>query len=736
MADSPYLKRPKNNYFFLSTETAKDKSGMLLRVLFSAVLCAASLAHTVSNRDSIKKQLSARDTHPTSLIDGIVQGLSIDDQDFLYEHLNELKKYNATRCKQCHHKVSYAQLMISQFPEKEHLVSLVLYKYCLYQNPTKGDSACQMNDFFIHTNTQTRASVPGTNGPDAAYQSETSIDFFDNDFLQMIKNFNTSSELSLNYYCNYRGSYCPLPEMPDLASIIDLESMWPEKEEEYYYEPQYNETRERFNVLHLSDLHNQLRYQIGAEANCSQYLCCMPDSYNSALTDDKYNFTSVYKGIGAQDPMDLSFYPDAHYDENDNYVAGDYHDLPKHRGWNNVWSPASTYGAYKCDTPEVLLNNSLLHVSSTFDENKYEFSIFTGDIVDHDLAHCDANTTRYAEIRSFKIMKHYLKGLPVYPVLGNHDTFPFGQLAPQKLGNVTLDDSVYHWNEKLMSELWLSNGWINDDQKEKLQQHYAGFTITTKRNLKVISLNSNTYYYYNLYGFGNMENDPDMYGQWQFLVDELVESEKNGQRVWIIAHVPSGAADAFAIQSAIFAKIVERFSPYTIANIFYGHTHKDQFKVLYSNKLEPVNMAWISQAITPLGLANPSWRYYEVEDESFNIINTYNYYTPLNETWVNGGKEPNWLFEYNPRTTYDTNGTWPASAPLNATFWDKYVVQRLKDKLEVDFNLLYSSLIFRHYPYVASCANGTQVSNSCYQDNYCNVIGFDVNDYFDCAKNI
>ena len=30
------------------------------------------------------------------------------------------------------------------------------------------------------------------------------------------------------------------------------------------------------------------------------------------------------------------------------------------------------------------------------------------------------------------------------------------------------------------------------------------------------------------------------------------------------------------IDSLIFQKIVQRFAPYTIANLYYGHTHNDQ----------------------------------------------------------------------------------------------------------------------------------------------------------------
>lgn len=706
---------------------------MMLRAFFAAICAVAGCqAQVINNIGSIQNQL--RQVPYGSVIDEILTALPLNETDYISENLRLLTAFNGTLCQQCHNKMKVARELVDESPEYQHLISLMLYQYCLVENKNK-DTKCEFVDFFIITNTYDTTQVNNATGPTGAFDGATSVNFFDNDFIQLIKNMNMSSTLSLDYYCYYKGGYCSQPDTPDLSSIIDLESMWPEKEELYMSPPVYDSPGELFNVLHVSDFHNELRYQIGSEANCSQGLCCLPESYNLDLTDSLYNFTEVYVDAGADESsIDLSFYPDAKYEgENNTYSAGEYYDLPKYRGWDFAYTPASTFGNYDCDPPEVLLNNSLIHISKSSEALNFEFSLFTGDIVDHDVIHCDANVTQFAEVRSYKIMKHFLKDIPIFPTLGNHDTFPYGQLAPEALNNVTFDKSVYHWNDELMAEVWTSNGWLNESDKTEISQHYAAFSTVTSRGLKVISLNSNCYYQKNLYAYIDVENQPDLFGQWQYLIDELVESEKNGQRVWILAHIPAGDYDTLPIQSNIFAKIVERFSPYTIANIFYGHTHKDQFKILYSNDLEPVNMAWVSQAITPLGPANPSWKYYEVEDKSFNIINAYNYYTPLNETWVGGSAEPAWMYEYSPRDAYDPEGQWPASAPLNATFWDEFVMTRLANKLDVDFNQLYTKFLFRDNPYVPDCKNGSSVTDDCYTENYCYNFAFKVDDLANCG---
>ena len=70
-------------------------------------------------------------------------------------------------------------------------------------------------------------------------------------------------------YCHYQDSKsCPLPKTPK----IDMSSYWPAKKPEHEVAPEVG--NETYNVLHVSDFHIQLDYQIGSEANCSQYMCC------------------------------------------------------------------------------------------------------------------------------------------------------------------------------------------------------------------------------------------------------------------------------------------------------------------------------------------------------------------------------------------------------------------------------------------------------------------------------
>lgn len=708
---------------------------MRLLAVFCFVI-GVTLAHKIQGRSSIEKQLKALSQN--TLFAQLMDKLPYEDTDFINNHLEVIQNFNGSECDACKNKMKYARKLYDEDPGNQHLISLMLFNYCVAENKGKVEK-CSHTDFFLTTQAKIH-DIPADTY-DSGLGDDTSVDFFDNDFMQMLKRFNFSSELDLEYFCFYKeDGACDLPETPNVDDVYDFK--WPDKQPHHFFEPKYNvscDHRETFNVLHITDFHSQLRYTVGAEADCDQKTCCMIENYNEDLPDMKdYNFTSAYYEMnGNGTKIDLSFYPDAHYSSNETYVKGDFYDLPAGRGWDSAVRPASTWGGYKCDSPVVLINNTMKQIAGMKDK-KFEFSLFTGDLVDHDEFHCTPEVTKEAEILGFQIMKHYLGDIPVFPSLGNHDTFPYAQLAPQKYD----PNNSYQYNTDLMSELWIKDGWLPADKQPQLKEHYTGFSTVTRRGLKVISLNSNAYYQKNLWSYINLMSEPDKFGQWEFLIDELIESEQKGERVWIMAHIPSGDTDTLPVQSRIFAKIVERFSPYTIANIFYGHTHRDEFKVLFSSnsssaddvEREVVNMAWIAQSVTPRKHYNPSFRYYEVEDQSFNVLNAYNYYAELNETFVSGGAEPKWQFEYSARDVYDPDHTWPEKGPINATFWNEYVLKNILNTTDLEFNQKYIDFQYRHTPGRPICDDDGKLSVDCYNENYCEAGNFFSDDFTRCLK--
>lgn len=467
------------------------------------------------------------------------------------------------------------------------------------------------------------------------------------------------------YLCHYMlGGLCKQPEL----KTFDISHWWPDKPDVIDLPKSRNET---FNVLHISDIHYSIGYREGTEADCSQFMCCVKDSIS--------------------------------------YPGG-----PSRR--------APRYGYYRCDTPEILMEDTLNETVNR--DIDYEFTIFTGDMVDHNPIFVSLKDSIREEDTVMRKLKSMLNNTPVYSALGNHDSYPFSQVAQHKSGF----SQLHQFNSDLMANLWEDAHWITSKKAQQVREHYGGYAVTTKRGLRIISLNSNFWYRFNFYNYWDTEIDPDTSGTFKFLVKELIKAEIQSQKVWIIAHVPTGglATDALPIATRVFTQIIERFN-YIIASIFFGHTHQDEFTVFYSGNgsvksvKNALNIAWIGPSVTPYVNYNPSWRYYVVNSDTFEVIDSITYYSRLDDTF-SSNHSPEWYKEYSARETYqelvpELEG-WPKDAPLNATFWH-YVAKGIRDN--PDTAQMYADYGYRLSPHTPDCTGV-----KCRLEQYCFVTSMDV----------
>ena len=164
------------------------------------------------------------------------------------------------------------------------------------------------------------------------------------------------------------SAYQPLTEhrYPDIPPVP--ENFIPAKPAMVKETPRSGKT---INVLHLSDYHLDLRYAVGSEANCTLYECCHD-----------------YGVFGDLTPIEF---------------------------------PAPATGAFLCDSPHELGQSTFGSIKSRVSD--LSFGIFTGDLVSHDLWDLNATYVLNEELTSYN---DFFKGLgpdvPVYPVLGNHDS--------------------------------------------------------------------------------------------------------------------------------------------------------------------------------------------------------------------------------------------------------------------------------------------------------------------------
>lgn len=457
-------------------------------------------------------------------------------------------------------------------------------------------------------------------------------------------------------FCFYNGpkvGECPAP----VATSLDL-SKWFAKPKPSKM-PKVKRSGKTTNVLHLSDWHLDPRFKVGAEAKCSQYLCCRPISTNTMAN-------------------------------------------------GSIVLPASRFGNLQCDTPIDLGESLFTTLPDLVDLSTFGFAIFTGDLVSHDENNALSRAyVEYTEQITYTLFRKKLGGIPLFPALGNHDSYPEAVEAPHAIQPA----GQFDWNYRHLTSLWETNGWLKQDVANAATLTYGAYStkVPGMKNLRIITINTDHWYHSNYYNFFNM-TDPDVSKTLRFLTDELQKAEDAKERVWIVGHVLSGydGGDALPAPANLFYQIVDRYS-YSISGIFWGHTHQDQFMIYYANNATDLsaktaqNVGWIGPSVTPLTGLNAGWRFYEVDTGSYEIMNAHTFFANMSNSHAwEASSGPVWEYEYSTRKVYDPNNTWPSTEPLNAQFWHGVTDRMMND----------SSLVQTYAKYETKSAVGMAPCNS------------------------
>lgn len=146
----------------------------------------------------------------------------------------------------------------------------------------------------------------------------------------------------------------------------------------------------------------------------------------------------------------------------------------------------------------------------------------------------------------------------------------------------------------------------------------------------------------------------------------------NQDKVHIVGHVPPDNRECTQAWLFNFINIVDRFKE-TIVGQFYGHTHRDEWRVMYSLKRQdaPIGVQFIGPSITPFTENNPAYRIYH-QDKSGYLVDSETYFFNLTEANESQTSEPNWKFSYSTRAHMNmTQG-------LSHVQWHNYL-QKLHD---------------------------------------------------------
>lgn len=383
---------------------------------------------------------------------------------------------------------------------------------------------------------------------------------------------------------------------------------------------------ETLKVIHISDLHIDREYTIGADAHCARNLCCRLNQ-----------------------PTDIP---------------------------NKTLIPAGPYGNHNCDSP-VSLYISMLRSLRDHAPNA-SFAMHTGDMVDHAVW---TSVRKEVEdgIQQGHSQYHTYSNVPLYGVIGNHDVAPTNSFPR----NTTITTLSSQWDIELFSNTWAK--WIGEEGAQLLQTTSGCYSrIHPGTNLKIISLNTGFWYKANFWLYDSDDFQPDPNGILAWLISELQDAENRGLKAWIIGHLSPGKADCLHEPSRYINQILRRYK-HTIAAMFYGHTHRSEWEIVYEDPQHPsaenaVGIIYIGPAITPES-GNPAFRVYDVDPETYEVLDFHEIITNLSSPSFQ--MHPEWYEYYSARETYGkmleehSLDPFPAgqdgkkTPPLDGAFWHK-----------------------------------------------------------------
>jgi sphingomyelin phosphodiesterase len=309
-------------------------------------------------------------------------------------------------------------------------------------------------------------------------------------------------------------------------------------------------------IVHITDVHYDPNYKVGSNTNCGAPICCRRKQGKAS---------NPQNGAG-------------HW--------GDYRD---------------------CDMP-------LETIASAFDDIRQrhpdvDLIYFTGDVIDHGLweTSVEYNQNVYAVVH--QLMVDMFSNTPVYWILGNHEAHPVNEFAPDFVTEAKLTSQ---WIYDMAAEKW--SNWLPDHTQPTIRKG-GYYTVLLQDGLRLVAINNNDC---NIYNFWIMLDPQYLVKQLQWLHDTLLEAEFNGEKVHLLAHIPSGEYDAFKVWVREYRFILDRFWD-TIVAQFVGHTHFSTFNVYYSreNPDLAIGQVWNGGSISTYSHLNSNYNVYSVDAGSF-----------------------------------------------------------------------------------------------------------------------
>lgn len=284
---------------------------------------------------------------------------------------------------------------------------------------------------------------------------------------------------------------------------------------------------------------------------------------------------------------------------------------------------AGKWGDYRnCDSPWIAVENVFNQINKSHGKVRFlnairtmfnsifsysqtvDYIYATGDYVDHAVWETSLIGNERSIAQTFNSMRALFPNIPIYPVLGNHEPHPVNVIAPKSMVRKEFSSAPLY---EFLATTW---SWLPTSARKSISSG-GYYTAVVRPGLRVIALNNNACIQFN---FWILLDSSFLTEELQWLHDTLLDAEHNGEKVHILAHVPSGDSNCYRRWAREYKRIVNRFWD-TISGQFNGHAHRDLFNLYYANDDPslPINVAWNGGGASTYGFVNPNYRVYSVE---------------------------------------------------------------------------------------------------------------------------
>ncbi|CAG2110458.1 unnamed protein product, partial [Medioppia subpectinata] len=374
----------------------------------------------------------------------------------------------------------------------------------------------------------------------------------------------------------------------------------------------------QMKMLHMTDIHLDLYYTPGSNALCDEPMCCRSTSHG-------------------------------------------------HNNSAGYWSEMSGV----CDTPLSFTEEAVKHIGNNHKD--LDFVIWTGDSVPHDEWNCSETGNLLHINTTTNLVKKYLKGKSVFPIIGNHEPCPFNMYVPNEVSIKSKGQMSLSWlYNTLADDYWAQ--WINTASAKKAFKRGGFYSIQLNDRLKIVVLNNNICGGRN-YWVAYNPVDPD--GQLKWFIDELDSAETQGIHVLILTHQPMSAC--YESWGNNYMRIVERYAN-VIVSTYYGHTHYDEIQVLYTknlitNETYPISHGYVGSSLTTFSRLNPGYKIFTL-DSNGKALDYDLYYTNMTADNIAGKNViPKWSSEKALKKVYGLDS-------LTTDSWHQFLTKaQTEDKL-------------------------------------------------------